>query len=404
MLFSTFDNCMIDKYQITPEQKFVFALSSNILDMAQIESIKTLLNSGLNWKQVCEFSIAQGVASHVYNSIQKLNNELHFGAANFDMLKPLFYANSSHNVYLLHELKKLIQRIAETEIEFALIKGFALQSSIYDTIAIRQMGDFDFFILQKNAWKLFDFLKKQGFAQSDEFISNWHQKHFSEIGKHLPDLTNGVYKIDILPELIRNNEPFNKAAWDNLISKDLDGVNIRTLSPDFNLHYLCYHLEQHYTEDGIHLGLYCDIAEVIKKYSQEIDWDKFVGDIEKFKVSANQYRHILITEQFLFVCLPPILKKFLEQFNLQHVINEFFEALEKPLKTSDAKHHHYKLNMVKQIKGFKNKISFLSGELFPQKEFMKKRYKIKNEKLIYLHYPVRIAASIGKAIKVLLGK
>ena len=242
------------------------------------------------------------------------------------------------NLWLTERWKEVNTILTNAGIKHMLLKGMALEHTLYDSKGLRQMTDNDILVKREDAIKTWELLKQNGFSQG-LIKSPLHTAIQLDIGKHLPGLIKDNYSIDVHHKLFAetsrtnaNGNPFNDA-----VEISVKGTSVWILPPELQLQHLISHFKRHLDEGNCQLRLYADIMMLDKSCKLEMP-DSFL-----YKPQQGQ--------------------------NKKSVKNAF------------------KINF-KSIPREK-RMRFLIGDLFPSLQWMKKRYRC-NGFMAILHYPFRL--------------
>lgn len=157
-----------------------------------------------------------------------------------------------HQAYRLHclqaalherEIKAVIPYLRSAGVEPVLVKGWAIARS-YPEPALRPYGDLDICV------------RPEQFSAAESALRD------PERPSCLVDLHDGFVKLDHLSA----DELFERSS---LI--DLDGVNVRLLSPEDHLRVLCVHMLRHGACRPLWL---CDVGAAVEARPADFDWDQ----------------------------------------------------------------------------------------------------------------------------------
>jgi NOL1/NOP2/fmu family ribosome biogenesis protein len=168
------------------------------------------------------------------------------------------------NTWLVQRWKEVNKILSDAGIKHILLKGMALEYTVYGAKGLRQMTDNDILVKKEDALKAWLLLQKNGF-RSEMIKSSLHRKIITDIGKHLPTLVKDGYAVEIHHRLFakaEKNEKLNEAI-DNAVEIDVEETKAYILNDDIHLEYLKAHLIYHQLSEGSQLRLYLDL-ELIK--------------------------------------------------------------------------------------------------------------------------------------------
>ena len=194
------------------------------------------------------------------------------------------------NAWLTERWKEVNKILTEAGIKHVLLKGMALEYSVYGGQGLRQMSDNDILVKREDALTAWNMLQKHGFVP--EIIKSvLHRKIISETGKHFPTLTKEGYRVDIHLRLFKDPEANEElsGAIDNAMEIDIGGTKGYILQHDIHLKYLNEHLLQHLSEGDSQLRLYADMELVKPGSAPEIPEEFLVNP--KQSGSAGQRRN-----------------------------------------------------------------------------------------------------------------
>jgi hypothetical protein len=197
------------------------------------------------------------------------------------------------NTWLVHKWKEVNIILSEAGIKHVLLKGMALEHTVYGSRGLRQMNDADILVKKGDVMKAWLLLQEHGF-ESDMIKSPFHEKIIAEMGKHMPTLRKNDYPIEIHYRLFYDHEKNEKLndAVDNAVAIDLEGTRAYILNDDLHLDYLKEHLHYHLASGDSQLRLFLDV-ELIKPDSAPPIPDGFLinpNDSVKLKQRKNAYR------------------------------------------------------------------------------------------------------------------
>jgi hypothetical protein len=172
------------------------------------------------------------------------------------------------NLLLLHELSIVLNGLTENGIDVVVLKGAALAEAVYDTIALRPMGDLDLLIRPERLEETIQSIRASGFSVDErtnladvlEFENEVQlsKPGIEEVGLDVHwHLLNWHYYINAMPM---------EWFWQTARPASISGEDSRILGPEAQLLHLCAHSV---VGHGIGVGgllWLVDIMEVICHY------------------------------------------------------------------------------------------------------------------------------------------
>jgi hypothetical protein len=170
-------------------------------------------------------------------------------------------------------------------IKHALLKGMALEYSIYGGQGLRQMNDNDILVSPEDSIKAWEILKKEGFLMAP-LKSRLFRKFVFNLGDHLPALSKDGYTVEIHTNLSGSGTISESGSFDlsgNVEELIIDNHKALMLKKDLQLSYLINHFEKHVRAGDCQLRLFADIV-LLGKDSFEDFPEQFIAEpIQSYK-------------------------------------------------------------------------------------------------------------------------
>jgi hypothetical protein len=324
--------------QLTAEEKLLISLCRLEFSEEQKSEIRDLMNEIKDWDHFVKLINEHGVIALTAYNIRKIGLTDYVPVQAMKVLDNGRMQSLVRNAWLVQRWKEVNKILSETGIKHVLLKGMALEHTLYGAKGLRQMTDNDILVKKEDTLKAWLLLQNHGFV-SDMIKSPLHRKIIIETGKHMPTLVKEGYAVEIHHRLFHEdekNERLNEAI-DNAAEIDVEGTRAFILNDDIHLDYLKEHLHYHQISGGSQLRLYFDM-ELIRPGSAPQFPDGFLANPNQpvsFEQRKNAYRNY-------FYSLPPRIR-----------------------------------------------FRFLAGDIFPSLEWMKKRHGCGVVKAVLL-YPRRL--------------
>ena len=185
-------------------------------------------------------------------------------------LKKHYFENSARNTVLTAELCRLISSLNDAGIEAIPYKGPVLALFAYGNIALRRFVDLDVIVKRSDVLKAREILLNEGYtpakslslSQQELLLRTQHNMQFSRDNRQL------IVELhwEVAPHLFASTVN-GERLWQNLITLDLNGTQVRSFSAEDLLFSLCVHGSRHLWE---RLGWICDVAELMTR--KALDW------------------------------------------------------------------------------------------------------------------------------------
>ncbi|MCA1578174.1 MAG: nucleotidyltransferase family protein [Acidobacteria bacterium] len=231
--------------------------------------IRALAAADVDWNYLALLARRHSITPLLYRQLQRHASEL-VPSAYLAKLKLHYQENSARNTILTAELRKLIEIFRAAGIEAIPYKGPALALFAYDNLALRRFVDLDIIVKKSDVPRARDLLLAEDYeptksltaAQQDLLLRTQHNLQFALDDRRL------LLELhwEVAPHLFASSVQENE-LWKNLITIDVNGTLMKTLSADDLLFSLCVHGSRHLWE---RLGWICDVAELIRRH--ELNW------------------------------------------------------------------------------------------------------------------------------------
>ena len=302
------------------------------------DQLSKLISEVRDWQKLVELINAHGIIALAAYNIKEAGLAKDVPEEAMAILEQGYMKSVVRNLWLSERWKEVNTILTNAGIKHVLLKGMALEHTLYGSKGLRQMNDNDILVKREDALKAWHLLKQNGYSPGI-LKSPLHTGIQLDIGKHLPSLYKDDYSVEIHHKLFRNEVSNSKSGEDpvdDAVEIEIGETKAWIISEKLQLNYLHNHYERHASEGFCQLRLYADIV-LLDKTSDLSFPDEFISDPQKGQNKKAQKQAYKIT----YKSIP------------------------------------------------KNKrLRFLTGDIFPTLQWMKNRYKC-NGMMAILHYPLR---------------
>ena len=298
--------------------------------------------------------------------------------------------NLSRNSGFLVKMPPVLKLLNSRNIKTVLLKGLALELTVYGNSGVRQMTDVDILVSPENALAARQVLIENGFV-SKPLKSVLYKPLLTCSGKHLPSLSAEGLSVEIHTGLFgKKNSCLTRKLYDESPEKDLGGEKAYIPSPLMFFAYLVRHLWLHEMKNESQLRLYADLVVLIEKYHGEILGPSLTGLCEKAGMNEIMATRLRPLRDVLEISFPDDINNIIDEWAAPDSLDKFLFFLKSPGNNppvSRARLYRYHLG---EIPGFHRKLLFIAGDLFPSFEFMKNRYACRSRLETLMYYPLRL--------------
>ena len=270
-----------------------------------VARMREIAASEVDWEYLFLLARRHSVVPLLYLQLERHASDL-VPQEKLAQLKKHYLENSARNTILTAELCRLIRSLANSGIEAIPYKGPVLALFAYDNIALRRFVDLDIIVSKHDVLKAREILLSEGYtpskslslSQQELLLRTQHNLQFSRDNRLIVEL-----HWEVAPHLFASSVDAD-TLWQNLVTINLNGTSVKTLSAEDLLFSLCVHGSRHLWE---RLGWICDVAELISRH--DFNWDALL----KRAVTADSERMFLLglylAEQLLDAPLPTEVKQ-----------------------------------------------------------------------------------------------
>ncbi len=380
---------------LSAEDKLLLAAARLDPSAEEIHFMKELISAVNDWKYFTFNAIRNSIAPLAYKNLSLVQHNNEVPLKTLAKFKQTYLVSLSRNAVLYEQFKNAVNAFSLQGISFIALKGIFLAESIYKDIGLRQMSDVDLLVKNADAIPCRDILMGMGYSTLERVKTSFIRRQHDV--KHLPPMMLNGVSIEIHQKVLPDDFDYQVSIenyWKHAIPATIYGVKTLVLSPNDLLQHLCIHFDQHFRNGMIQLYSFCDIAEVLKKYQNEIDWTSFEESCDKCNCSKNVFSLLCLADKYFNAPLPEKIKQSAFQYIDKATERLFIHYLKGNRKEISNEISNINIKSLGKINGFKNKLKYLTGDIFPSLAFMSKRYHIKHKGLIYWYYLVRIKSGI----------
>lgn len=296
----------------------------------------------------------------------------------------------SRNVFNTESICDALRLLNARQIKTVLLKGMALENSVYGNAGLRQMSDVDILIARDECINARNILIQNGY-ESLPVKSLFHNLIILDIGKHLPSLIKNGASIEIHHELFgdRNND-LTRLFYNSSFEVEIGGQKTHIPQPQIFFLYLVRHLYRHELNNESQLRLYTDLVVMIEKYGDKIINSELLKLASKAGMQEILAQRLQALRDLWGFKFPEFIDVFIDVSSNAESINKFLFFLKSPKENQAPDNSGFYSQTISGIPGLHRKALYILGDIFPTIRFMKRRYGTKSTWKVLLFYPHRI--------------
>jgi hypothetical protein len=191
----------------------------------------------------------------------------------------IYYYSLRANILSVSELDRLIHGLEERGIDVIALKGAPTSESIFGDIALSPFADLDILVKVNDIQRTREFLEAEGYTLNDKGFDEYRAFFIKE----LYHISLSGYRFTIEPHwnlFFRYFTTPPEFWWEESIRVSSEGREYTFLSPEKNILYTTFRL---FAKLFTPLKFLVMVAEVLRHYRDEMDWDKLFRYARQYK-------------------------------------------------------------------------------------------------------------------------
>ena len=339
--------------------------------------------AGFSWEELSEYALQESITPILY---ELLSNNDEMAAEKLFAFRNYYLDSAANNALLFQELKILLIKLRQVQIEVILLKGAALATQIYPNVAMRPMVDLDILVKPNDAPVLIKTLQSFGYRilrqeEKPGFTLNFE----NEISLYKQDSIPKIVEVhwSLFNSIYYQYKISNNWLWKSAVPVEIDSVPALMLDPIAQTLHLCGHLTIHHT--GIGWLWTHDLAEVIMFYRDKMDWELLINLAQRYDLVLSLQSNLLAVKDIYGKIIPDEIIKKLNSISPSNSEYKYIQNLKSTQKTSGRTF----LEDLNYLPDWRKKISFTFSSLFPTLAYMKVRYSFSNPLILPFFYVYR---------------
>jgi len=379
------------------------------------------------WRLFTDLAVRHGVAALVWQNMCDLSLDKHVPDHERIILEGLRFKSIARVAFITNAAAEVVDILENKGIRVLLLKGLALEHTVYGSRGLRQMSDADLLVAPDDALRARDILAGAGFASMP--MKSWLYRYISlDLGNHLPEMHRGGISVDLHYRLFgtEGGEMVSRAISE---AEEISagGKIFHVLPPVSAFLGLVSHIYKHDVKGEFQLRLYTDIYLLLKKHGSVIINNDLMAAAEQAGIPSEVRVVMTVMEQAWGLevpgemttqsgemaalhgevnALPGKMKSRTGEMRYlppemqalpgeeQRKADRFMHDLMYPGQITPESQHEMFTRNLNSMKGFGKKLIFVAGDVFPSVDFMKRRYGCRSTLSALLHYPHRLGKLI----------
>ena len=241
-----------------------------------------LLDSGLDWDRLVTASLRLRVYGLLYKHLSGSKGCGMAPSGIVERLEQEYRVQTVRSLALYGQIARILDVAGGQGIDVLLLKGAWLARWVYRDPALRPFDDIDLLCREEDVPGLSAVLRELGYRPWPSLDrSRVHARMFSRLFHHLPPFDKpGGARVELHTSLVPDlagRLGIAEAVWRRALGVAWDGRRAYVLSPEDQVFHLSSHLAKHLETGALTLAWFCDIHEVVRAFSQSLDWGSIAG-------------------------------------------------------------------------------------------------------------------------------
>ncbi|MFH1191355.1 MAG: nucleotidyltransferase family protein [Candidatus Omnitrophota bacterium] len=310
------------KDSLACEYRLIFLCARLKINESIQDEILNLLNGPLNWNKIIAISSHQEILPFLYYNLNRLNLQDFVPEKMFAIMKNYHYSNLIRNSLLEKEASLILKSAGSEGITIIPFKGFSLLQTLYrDNPELRIMVDTDILIKEAEFRETKNILAQAGYTKNTSAAEN--KIHFETVfSKKLTANFSSIIEVHTALSPVRPYPIKLPELWERTQEKTINGQKILLLSAEDTFLSLTLHLRRHVRR--LTLKFIVDIAELLNKYENKLDWSYIAKAAKNNHITITVYLALYLARELLDANAPAkVISQFRPNIIKRALINLF---------------------------------------------------------------------------------
>ncbi|SDI00574.1 nucleotidyltransferase domain-containing protein [Desulfosporosinus hippei] len=259
--------------------------------------------SSLDGEELLMLALQQNVYAFLYSTLNQYRKELNLSEPIMSRWKDYTLHMAIRQLGMLSEIKTILALFESNEIPVISVKGLALKQ-LYPQPELRNMGDIDLLIREKDISRAIDMLKALDYHPNPKDLNNPRYMHIGmkKMGSFSVELHRTLWHPTIMKT--KDDQLWLDHIWQHKRQATMEGWQFSALAPEDELINLIVHLARHVMESDAQLRQLGDIVLFLNRYEKVLDFTYIEQIINLFELSSFYQNLLLTCHDYLGLRLP----------------------------------------------------------------------------------------------------
>lgn len=238
-------------------------------------------------------------------------------------LKEIHQQTTLQNMAIYRELRQISAAMQAAEIPMIVLKGAYLAAAVYPHIGQRAMGDIDVLVPPERLAEAVAQVKALGWQETRPFAMNLADA--AKIMNHLPGFKKpgAGFMLELhwnIAQPISAHTVATAELWADSVPFSFAGSQAAAFPPYLQLLHLALHAAYNH-QFTFDLRSLCDMAMVISRMPEAVDWERFVAKAIEWRWQRGVYLILWLIQDFWpETAVPPTILQQLKPANMPETI------------------------------------------------------------------------------------
>lgn len=387
---------------LSPEDKLILSAVKLHPTTKELEQMNNLIPQIQRWDYVAAIGIDRGIAPLLHKKLPLLGNSGLIPEQTKSKLQQAYYKTFSRSMLMYEHFRKVTEAFASHNVPVIALKGIYLSEWLYEDIGLRQFSDIDLLVKREDGEKCQAILAGMGYMPENDNETEFEKK--LEVVHYTPMVLNGV-SIEIHVKLHQNNEKYCVSIdelWKNALVEVLNKTTVYSLCLNDLLVHLCIHLDRHFFQGHVQFTCFNDITNLLDIQADKLDWEALIRACRLYNCETQVFKWIILVNKYMNA---PVPNEIIEKYGALLTLKDeqlFLKYLNGYVGFTTGMHKHF--GNFKYLDSFSDQVKYFWKILFPSKNFMITKFRIKNPGLVFFYYPYRYYIGLKGLVKLVVGR
>lgn len=261
--------------------------------------LSRILNQAVDWKHLLRLAEFHRIFPLIAHNLISEGFSKKIPQSCLDQLRNGYNTVIYTNIILSRDLANVLAAFNSHGIESIPLKGTILAEILYGNPGLRTIVDIDVLVRSNDIPMARTIVTEMGYKQIEQEDRRQHRFHGA------PYLKNGQFPVFLELHWALDDDRLvsipEKEIWSRARTLEISGLSTLTLSPEDNLLFIANGLSKN---EPHFLKILADIAELLKKYQENLDWDYILESAKTWQIDTAVYLALRRVEYLLMAPVP----------------------------------------------------------------------------------------------------